>query len=137
MFGEETELASPILIFSNPSSFDITVQVMITDITATGVNNTDCVTLSHSNDYTMGLYNVTFTTMMTESVMSISICNDIVLEDNETFQLVIVSDSLHENVTSGSPNQTVITIIDNDRKFKIPAIFSCNCDFLCIHSNNH
>ena len=113
---EESEQARPNLIFSNPSSFDITVQVMITDNTATGVNNTDCTANSPDNDYTMGLYNVTFNTMMTESFINISVCNDIVLEEDETFRLMIVSNSLHPNVTSDNPSQVEVTIIDNDRK---------------------
>ena len=121
---EESELARPDLIFSNPSSFDITVQVMVTDVTAAGVNNTDCATLRPDNDYTMGLYNVTFNTMMTESFINIPICNDIVLEENETFRLMIVSDSLHDNVTSDNPSQVEVTIIDNDRKLKQSCIFS-------------
>lgn len=116
--NEESELASPVLIFSNPSSFDITIQVMISDITAAGVNSNSCDTLSANNDYTMGLYNVTFNSMMNESQIDIPVCDDIVLEDNETFHLTIVSDSLHDNVTNGNPNQVTVTIIDNDRKLR-------------------
>ena len=115
---EEYEQARLNMIFSNPSSFDITIQVMATDNTAAGVNNTECATLSPNNDYTMGLYNVTFNTSMTESFINISVCNDIVLEENETFSLMIVSNSLHANVTSGNPSQVEVTIMDNDRKLK-------------------
>ena len=113
---EESEQARCNLTFSNPSSFDITVQVMITDMSAAGVNNTECTANSPDNDYTMGLYSVTFNTMMTESFINISVCNDIVLEEDETFRLMIVSNSLHPNVTSDNPSQVEVTIIDNDRK---------------------
>ena len=116
--GEESEQGRSNLIFSNPSSFDISIQVMISDDTAVGVNNTECDTHSHSNDYTMGLYNVTITAMETESFINIPVCNDIVLEYNETFHLTIVSETLHVNVTSGNLDQASVTIIDNDRKFK-------------------
>ena len=115
---EEYEQARLNMIFSNPSSFDITIQVMATDNTAAGVNNTECATLNPDNDYTMGLYNVTFNTSMTESFINISVCNDIVLEEDETFSLMIVSNSLHANVTSGNPSQVEVTIMDNDRKLK-------------------
>ena len=113
---EESEQARPNIIFSNPSSFDITVQIMVTDNTAAGVNNTECTTSSPNNDYTMGLYDVTFNTMMIEYFLEIPVCNDIVLEENETFRLMIISDSLHPNVTIGDPSQVQVTIIDNDRK---------------------
>ena len=113
---EESEQARPNIIFSNPSSFDITVQIMVTDNTAAGVNNTECTTDSPDNDYTMGLYDVTFNTMMVESFLEIPVCNDIVLEVNETFRLMIVSNSLHPNVTIGDPSKVEVTIIDNDRK---------------------
>ena len=115
---EESEQGRSNVIFSNPSSFDIIIQVMITDDTAVGVNNTDCDTLSHSNDYTMGLYNVTITAMETESFINIPVCNDILLEYDEAFHLAIVSETLHVNVTSGNLDQASLSIIDNDRKFK-------------------
>ena len=114
--SEQLEQDRPNLVFSNPSSFDITVQVMTSDITATGVNDTECVDLSPDNDYTMGIYDVTFTTMMIMSSISIPVCNDIVLEENEMFRLTIVSDSLHVNVTIGAISQAEVAIMDNDRK---------------------
>ena len=125
--GEEIEEARANLVFSNPSSFDITIPIMITDITAVGViNSTECAALSHGNDYAMmGLRNITFSTMVIESSITIPVCNDIVLEDNETFHLMIVSDSLHANVTSGNPNQVMVTIVDNDRKLK--QTYACGC----------
>lgn len=126
-FSEESEEARPNLRFSNPSSFDITIQVMITDGTAAGVNTTNCDARNPNNDYTMGLYDVTFSAMTTVSPISISVCNDIVLEDNEVFHLMIVSDSLHDNVTNGNPSQASATIIDNDRKFKQLKIASSVC----------
>ena len=115
---EESEQGRSNLVFSNPSSFDITIQIIVTDDTAAGVNNTECDALNHSNDYTMGLYNVTFTAMKTESFINVLVCNDIVLEHDETFHLAIVSETLHVNVTTGNPDLASFIIIDNDRKFK-------------------
>ena len=131
---EESGQARSNLVFSNPSSFDITIQVIVTDDTAAGVNNnTKCDALSHSNDYTMGLYSVTFTAMKTESFINVSICNDIVLEYDETFHLAIVSETLHVNVTTGDLDQASVIITDNDRKFKqgyYPAvIIGCFCSY--------
>ena len=116
---EESKQVRSNLVFSNPSSFDITIQIMTSDDTAVSVNNnTECDALSHSNDYTLGLYSVTFMAMKTESFINVSICNDIVLEHNETFLLAIVSETLHVNVTTGDLDQASVIIIDNDRKFK-------------------
>ena len=122
---ESNELAQPEIIFSNPSSFNITIQVMITDITAVGVNSTDCTIFSGDNDYTMGIYNVTFPANVTLRSIDIQICNDIVLEDNESFGISIISNSLPDNVTSGSLDQATVTIVDNDRKY-------CTCQLILL-----
>ena len=103
-----------VLLFSNPSSFDITIQVGTNDITAVGVNTTDCSTISGENDYTMGLYNVTFPANVTTRTLDIPICDDMVLEDDESFNISIVSNSSPDNVTSGSVDQATIIIIDNN-----------------------
>ena len=115
---ENTGSVQPVLIFSNPSSFDITIQVGTNDISAVGVNTTDCSTISGDNDYTMGLYNVTFPANVTTRTFSIPICDDMVLEDDESFNISIVSTSSPDNVTSGGLDQaTVIIIDDNDCEY--------------------
>jgi len=116
---EDNRLVQPELIFSNPSSFDITIQVMVTDITAVGVNNTDCVVISSENDYTIGLYNVTFPANLTSRVIDIPICDDIVLEEDEEFNVSIISNSLPDNVINGSVDQSTISIADNDGEYYI------------------
>ena len=110
---EDNELAQPEIIFSNPSSFDITIQVMITDITAVGVNSTDCTIFSGDNDYTMGIYNVSFSANVTLQLIDIPICNDVVLEDDESFGILIIN-SFPDNVISGILDQATVTILDND-----------------------
>lgn len=47
---------------------------------------------------------------------NVLIIDDKVLEDNETFNLMIVAQSLPEGVISGTPNKTEITITDDDSK---------------------
>ena len=116
---EANDTVQPELVFSNPSSFDITVQVIATDITAVGVNDTVCDTLSPDNDYAMGLYNVTFPANVTTRLLDISVCDDEVFEPEESFSISIVSNSLPDNVMDGNLNQATITIVDDDCKFSI------------------
>ena len=116
---EANDTVQPELVFSNPSSFDITVQVIATDITAVGVNDTVCDALSPDNDYTMGLYNVTFPANVTTQLLDISVCDDKVFESNESFTISIVSNSLPDNVMDGNLSQATITIVDDDCKFSI------------------
>ena len=116
---EANDTVRPELVFSNPSSFDITVQVIATDITATGVNNTVCDVLSPHNDYTMGLYNVTFPANVTMRLLDIPVCNDEVFEPDESFSILLVSNSSPGNVMGGNLNQATIIIVDDDCKFSI------------------
>jgi len=116
---EDNGLVQIELIFSNPSSLDITVQVMATDATAVGVNNTDCVVISSENDYTIGLYNVTFPANVTSRVIDIPICDDIVLEEDEEFNVSIISNSSPDDVINGTIDQSTIIIVDNDGEYYI------------------
>ena len=75
------------------------------------------ITTGQGEDYTSGRYNVTFTPGMTTASLSISINDDNVFEETETFRLVIYdSASLHNDVTLGSPRSAVKAIQDNDSK---------------------
>ena len=107
------------LVFSNPSSFDITVQVIFSDITAVGVNNTECTIVNSKNDYTKGSYNITFPANVTVGVIDIPVCDDIVLEEDESFNISIVAQSLVDNVTIGSVDQATVIIVDDDRKLYV------------------
>ena len=107
------------LVFSNPASFDITVQVTVSDVSAVGVNNTECTIVNSENDYTMGLYNVTFPANVTVGVIDIPICDDVVLEEDESFNVSIVSQSLVDNVTIGSVGEATVIIVDDDRKLRM------------------
>ena len=116
---EANDTVQPELVFSNPSSFDITVQVIAIDITAVGVNDTVCDALSPDNDYTMGLYNVTFPANVTTRLLDILLCDDDVFESNESFSISVLSNSLPDNVMDGNLNQATIVIVDDDCKFFI------------------
>ena len=51
--------------------------------------------------------------------LDIQITNDNILESNETFSLNIISSSVPDRVTIGSPGQSAVTIIDNDSKWPL------------------
>lgn len=116
-YVEDNVLAQPELVFSNPSSFDIAVQVIIADITAVGVNNTECAIFNSENDYMMGLYNVIVPANVTVRVIDIPICDDRVLEEEESFNVSIFSNSFPDRVRSGVVDQATVIIEDDDREF--------------------
>jgi len=102
------------LTLSNPLPFEIIVYLLTDDITATGHNNNTCLPDSTRSDYLHGQYNVTFPANQVIEFVNIPICDDRVLEENETFSLTIVSNSNPNDVTNGSPDHAIITIIDDD-----------------------
>ena len=69
-------------------------------------------------DYVSGPYTVTFPAGMTSVPFDIAINDDMIFEGNEDFILTIDPASLPTDVsvTVGSPNQTTVTIVDNDGK---------------------
>ena len=68
------------------------------------------------NDYTIGPYNVTIPAGFTETSYDIIIYNDNILEENETFYLLIYPTTLLRDVNVGDINQVAITIINDDSK---------------------
>ncbi|XP_065884189.1 uncharacterized protein [Dysidea avara] len=97
---EDDGPAQPVLVLSNPSSTDITVQVFTTDGSATGV------------DYGSGRYTVTFPAGETSVPFDIPINNDNIVEGNEGFTVTIDPSSLPDNVTRGNPGSATVTIND-------------------------
>ena len=67
-------------------------------------------------DYVSVSYTVTFPAGKTHATLNISIYDDNVFEDNESFTLTINPSSLPSGVTSGNPVETTVTIVDNDGK---------------------
>ena len=116
-FNEGSGFAQVELMFSNPSSFDIIVFVMNNDITATDVNRSECLEADGTSDYLYRAYAVTFPANLTVRIVDILICDDSVLEEDETFSLTIASNSNPENVTNSNPDHVTIAIVDNDRKW--------------------
>jgi len=64
----------------------------------------------------MGRYNVTLVAGMSSTLANINIKEDTILEPQETFMLSILSTSLPITLITGSPDEAIVTIIDNDRK---------------------
>ena len=69
-----------------------------------------------NKDYDVGPYTVMFPATVTENSFDVNILGDKILEHNETIQLNIMISSLPKRVIVGNPNQSTITIIDNDCK---------------------
>ena len=118
---EDNGPAQPVLVLSNPSSMNITVQVRDDDDTATSewaniiIININC-TLTGGDDYGPGIYTVVIPAGMTMVPFNISIVDDNILEGDEDFDIVIVQPTLPDGVTRGDPGRATVTIVDNDRK---------------------
>ena len=70
-------------------------------------------------DYSSGPYIVQFDAGVTRMSFNVPIINDVLLESNETFTLSINQISLPESVTLVDPDQTTVTIVANDCKYKL------------------
>lgn len=93
------------LVLSNPSSLDITVQVFITNGSATG----------QDFDNNSGPYTITIPATETSASFEIAIVDNNILETDEDFILTIQPlDS--SNVTIGNTQQTTVIILDDDGK---------------------
>ena len=68
-------------------------------------------------DYDSGTYTVTFLAGETTVSFDVPINDDNLSEDNEAFQLIIMSRSLPDNVIRGNPGKVEVTILDNDSKY--------------------
>ena len=67
-------------------------------------------------DYDSGPYAVTFPALVTSVPFKVSLNDDDILEENETFILTINQSSLPSGVTVSNPSITTVSIVDNDRK---------------------
>jgi len=67
-----------------------------------------------NEDYFSGPYFILFPAGMTEAVFNIFLIDNDVLEETETFSVIINSSSLPNNVTIGEPGEAEVTILDND-----------------------
>ena len=79
------------------------------------INNGSCYVVEN-NDYDAGPYTVTIPAGQNDVTFSVSITDDNIREESETFNLIIDESSLPSGVTSSDPNRTTVTIIDGDSK---------------------
>ena len=99
----------PVLVLSNPSLTDITIQVIDSEVSATS-------NLIGGGDYTPGPYIVTIPAGDTIVSFDISITDDGVVEDDEIFRLDIAPESLPYLVSRGNPAVAMVTIVSDDGK---------------------
>ena len=59
---------------------------------------------------------ITFTTGVTRLPLNVTIIDDNIFESDEIFYLNITTDSLPNGVSIGYPNQTTVTIDDDEGK---------------------
>lgn len=114
--NENEGSVQPVVVLSNPSSIDITVQVTSTAFTATGkpINIVPVNGMSEftaGDDFASGPYVVELSAGATSALLNIVINDDDIVEDNEMFILSINAFSLPISVTA---NQTTVTIVDDD-----------------------
>ena len=69
-----------------------------------------------NNDYDTGPYTVTIPAGENDVTFSVSITDDNIREQSETFILIIDASSLPNGVTSSDPNDVTVTIMDDDSK---------------------
>ena len=116
--------AQPVLVLSNPSATEFTVRVRENERSATSeqtkyvsilllISNND---LTGNDDYGPGDYTVTFPAGATIVPFNIPIVDDNILEGNEDFDIIIVPESLPDDVTHGNPGRATVNIIDNGGK---------------------
>ena len=74
-------------------------------------------------DYYSGPYSVQFNIGVTSVPFSVPIINDDLLESIETFELSVKQSALPASVTSVDPDQTTVTIVANDGKYKLLIMF--------------
>ena len=65
-------------------------------------------------DYGSGPYTVTIPAGVTTVPFDVQIIDDMILENDEDFDLIIIPGSLPDNVTRGNPGRTTVTIADDD-----------------------
>lgn len=62
------------------------------------------------------IYNVTFPAGTTCASFDVPIIDDVILESNETFDMIIMETSLPYGVKLDDSNRAKVTILDNDSK---------------------
>ena len=122
--SEDVGLAQFSLHLSNPLSFNITVDVFNTNITALGKHYITLISYGiivtyydvtgGGVDYNSGPYPVAIPAGKTDAHFDVIKNDDDVLEGNETFNLTIDVPVLYIRVVAGKPDKATVTIVDND-----------------------
>ena len=102
----------PVLVLSNPSLTDITIQVTDSEVSAIS-------SLIGGGDYASGPYSVTIPAGHTSVSFDISITDDDLVEDDEILRLAIMPESLPYLVSRGNPGVAMITIVSDDGKSSV------------------
>ena len=79
------------------------------------ITNFSCYVVGN-NDYDAGPFTVTIPARWNDVTFSVSITDDNIHEESETYNLIIDESSLPNGVTSSDPKRTIVTIMDNDSK---------------------
>ena len=108
------------LYHSNPSSIDIMLRVNSTSSGSKyrfGIESkSSCCYFIDNKDYDPGPYTVTIPAGQNDVTFSVSITDDNIREQSETFNLIIDESSLPSDITSSDPNRVIVTIMDDDSK---------------------
>ena len=107
--NENDESFQPVIVLSNPSLTDITIQVIDSEISATS-------NITGGGDYIPGPYNVTILAGHTSVSFDIPITDNNVVEEDKIFRLAIAPESLPYLVSRGNPGVAMVTIVNDDGK---------------------
>ena len=102
----------PVLVLSNPSLTDVTIQVVDNEVSATG-NTTG------GGDYIPGPYNITIPAGHTNVSFNISIIDNDVVEHDKIFHLAIAPKSLPYLLSRGNPGVAIVSIVNDDSKLSL------------------
>ena len=130
--NENNGSIQPVLILSDISLIEFTIQVLNIDESASGkitILQTalievviDCV-LGGGIDYISGPYTVKIPTNVKIVSFSILIADDNIKENNETFHLIIDPYSLPNGIVVGTPDKPTITIVDTTKRKLMYVLF--------------
>ena len=81
-------------------------------------NPSFAVCIGTNEDYFDGPYFILFPAGMTEAVFNIFLIDNGILEETETFSIIINSSSLPNTVTVGEPGGAEVKILDDDGECK-------------------
>ena len=106
--NEGDGIVQPVLLLSSPPAVDIIVLVFIADGSAVP-----------EADYDLNTREVTFLSRTNETTLNITIIDDTQLDLDRNFTLSVNSSLLPSNVHIDDPSSTIVTILNDDCKWKI------------------